>query len=296
MAEERSDINERDNIDTSDRKESGYSMSETGDDQGVDGRADEIREQIEETRSEMGETIDAIQDRLSFANISDQVSEHVQNAVETGTEAIYDATIGRAAIFMKNAADNISNSNVMKTVKDNPVPLMLIGAGVGLLAFRTYSKPSYKDPWRYSNQGSKGSMRDPDSGQFEAMTEKASQTAHDAMNKVTDTFQQGYTQAGDIVNQAYGKAGEYKHAAVDQYRMYLNDNPLALGAAALGLGAVIGLAIPASTYEGELMGETRDNLLNRAQDAAAGLLDKTKQAIVDADLPVIAHKGSTAEH
>jgi methyl-accepting chemotaxis protein len=59
---------------------------------------DHIKAQIAQTRSQMGETIDAIQDRLSFANISEQVSETVNSAIETAKDTAYDATIGKAAM------------------------------------------------------------------------------------------------------------------------------------------------------------------------------------------------------
>src|SRR5690349_2004050 len=52
---------------------------------------EKIREQIVETRQQMGETIDAIQEKLSFSNISEQVkeqvSEQINNVVDTAKEA-----------------------------------------------------------------------------------------------------------------------------------------------------------------------------------------------------------------
>jgi hypothetical protein len=38
-----------------------------------------------------------------------------------------------------------------------------------------------------------------------------------------------------------------------------------VGIAAIGIGAAVGLAIPSTAKENELMGETRDQLANRAQ-------------------------------
>ena len=38
---------------------------------------------------------------------------------------------------------------------------------------------------------------------------------------------------------------------------YLEDNPLALGALAVAVGAAVGFAIPSTRYEGQLMGEAR---------------------------------------
>ena len=87
-----------------------------------DGRTtDELKESIEETRGQMGETIDAIQEKLSFSNLSEQVSEHVNHAVETAKDAVYGATIGKAATFMKDFGDEISKTSIVKAAKDNPL-------------------------------------------------------------------------------------------------------------------------------------------------------------------------------
>jgi len=67
---------------------------------------EQIRGQIKHTRREMSETIDAIQEKLSISNISEQVkeqvSEQINNAVETAKDAVYDATIRKAGNFMQN--------------------------------------------------------------------------------------------------------------------------------------------------------------------------------------------------
>src|SRR4051812_19328735 len=91
------------------------SWNASADDEELAQETENIKGQIEETRSQMGETLDAIQEKLSFSNISEQVSEHVHNAVETGKEAVYDATIGKAAGFMKNVTNNISSSSIVRT-------------------------------------------------------------------------------------------------------------------------------------------------------------------------------------
>jgi hypothetical protein len=46
------------------------------------------------------------------------------------------------------------------------------------------------------------------------------------------------------------------------------ENPLALGAAALALGAVAGFALPRTNREDELLGGARDGVLRKAGDAA----------------------------
>src|SRR5687768_13377467 len=114
----------------------------TGDD--VPEETEQIKAKIVETRKEMGETIDAIQERLSLANISEQVSETVSSAIESAKDTAYDATIGKAVNFMKNFGDGVTHSETFRTVRRNPLPLALIGAGAGLLVYQAFAKGSSK--------------------------------------------------------------------------------------------------------------------------------------------------------
>lgn len=68
----------------------------------------------------------------------------------------------------------------------------------------------------------------------------------------------------------------------------VRNNPFGVGAVALGLGALVGIAIPLSKTENEMMGELRDNLLESAQGAlseaserAQRVAEEAKNAAVD---------------
>ena len=252
--------------------------------------AEQIKDQIEETRSQMGETIDAIQDKLSFSNLSDQVSEHVSNAVETAKVAVYDATIGKAANMMKNLSNDLSNSTVIRTAKNNPLPFILIGVGAGILAYQGYTgKLSYgRERRRYLREpreqdiSSQSSMTAATGETLSGVKETVSTTASNALNKVSGAWTR-HIIAGEVVNKAYDKAGEFGTAAQDMYGRYIEENPLAVGAVALGLGAAIGFALPSTRYEGQMLGEAREQFLEKAQDTASELLDKTKQVVSDAN-------------
>jgi ElaB/YqjD/DUF883 family membrane-anchored ribosome-binding protein len=52
---------------------------------------------------------------------------------------------------------------------------------------------------------------------------------------------------------------------------WVHENPLAAGAVAVAIGAAIGLAAPATDYEDRAMGETRDQALAKARNAANNL-------------------------
>src|SRR5687768_6380706 len=55
-----------------------------------------IRTGIEQTRADMSDTIDAIQDRLNPQHIKEQVKEQVREQFYEAKEMVRDATIGKA--------------------------------------------------------------------------------------------------------------------------------------------------------------------------------------------------------
>lgn len=268
-----------------------------------------IKAQIEETRNQMGETIDAIQERLSFSNISDQVSEHVNNAIESAKDTVYDATVGKAVYFMKNMGNQISESKVGRTAMDNPFPLLLIGLGAGLLAYNSY-RGGNRTRWddrrrrnlgahyaentqdmRLADRGTSAvkAAQDTIGGVAGSVTASAgsayegvSGAVGGAYNAAGELTHKAYDSATEITHRAYEKFGEVGSVAQEKYEHYMEEKPLAMGAVALALGAAVGFAIPSTRYEGELMGETRDNLIHKAQETANEFVGKAKQVAGEA--------------
>lgn len=77
-----------------------------------------------------------------------------------------------------------------------------------------------------------------------------------------------------------GTAGEVERGAAGRVARlggYVREHPLAAGAVALGIGAVVGLAVPLSRKENELMGEARDSLLESAQTAAEEAVERAQR-------------------
>ena len=288
------------------------SASETDED--VSAETEEIRDQIEETRSQMSETIDAIQEKLSFSNISEQVkeqvSEQINSAFETAKGSIYDATIGKAGDFMKKVNRELSKTNIGETARDSPLPLLLIGLGIGLLAYKGFGGKKHRPvrSFRYDSDyegretydanlksgkstlnaaqdkigGAASSAYNSVSGAANSAVSSVGDAANSAYTGVTSATSSAYDSVSNAASQAYDKAGDLGSQARDQYDYYIEENPLAIGAVALAVGAAVGFAIPATRYESQLMGETRDSLMSKAQDAAGGLVDKVKQVANEA--------------
>ncbi len=251
---------------------------------------EQIKDQIEETRVQMGETIDAIQERLSFSNLSEQVSEHVTNAVETAKDAVYAATLGRAVTIMKDIGNELSGSSIVKTARNNPLPFILIGAGAGLLAYQSLSgkknngtRRKLSDDAQYRVKSLASAETKISSGDsMDGVAGKVADAASSAYEKVSGAAGSVVSGAGEAVSSVYGSVGSIGSAARDQYDTYIEDNPLAVGAVALALGAAVGMAIPSTRYEGELLGNARGEIIERAQNTATDMIDKTKEAITDA--------------
>jgi ElaB/YqjD/DUF883 family membrane-anchored ribosome-binding protein len=245
---------------------------------------EKIKDQIEDTRAQLGETIDAIQERLSFENISEQVSEHVNYAVATAKGAVYDATIGKVGMIMKNIGNEISETAIGRTLVNNPLPFILIGAGAGMLAYQAYNGKHDGRSRVRSAGGADRQLVDGNGGStlLGSVTDSVTGTIGGVKDSVTSAAGTAYDKVTGAVDQTYRKAGELGHTAREQYDHYLEENPLAVGAVALALGAAVGLALPATRYEGKLMGQAKRDLLNKAQDTATNLLHETRESVGDA--------------
>ena len=275
---------------------------------------EQIKARIEETRAELGETIDRIQEKLSFSNISEQVSDQVNNAIETAKDSVYEATIGKVAHFMKNTGKELSRSSLVTTAKENPLPLILIGVGAGLLAYQGFGRSSNtrrnvsygRTPRLMGNQydrdrstsmvetagsglrsvtegvsGAAGSVKDTVSsaaGTVKSSVSGAAETAYDGVSRAASSTYSGVT---NLAHRATETASDLGHKAQETYEHYLEEKPWAIGAVALVAGAAIGMAIPSTRYEGKLMGEARMNLMNRVSDTASEFVDKAKQAATE---------------
>lgn len=284
MAQETSGINKYDET-IDDTSPVSLGDSEDADDV-VSDETVRLHSEIEETRENLGETIDAIQERLSLSNLSEQVSEQVSNVIETAKDNVYDATLGKAVNFMKQAREGVMQTSAGRTIMSNPIPFVLIGAGSAMLIYNGFGKKNRRSTqlskYRtgdYSTpqltERSAGSML---TGAKDTITDKAGTAYETVARTASDT----YETAADAASRAYEKVGDLGSTAKENYDYYVQEKPMAVAAAAMAVGAAIGFAIPSTRYEGELMGDARENLLAKAEDTATELVDKAKQVASDA--------------
>ena len=224
------------------------------------------RAEIERTRADMGETVDAIQQRLSPENLKEQAKDRVMGA-----------TVGRA---------QEAGSGIMQTIRANPVPAALTGIGLTWLfasARRSQSsgRPTY-DAYDYDYPPP-----------YDDTTTSGPSSAGEALgrtrNRVGETASRAQDRAGQVASQAQDRVSNLSdqaryqtRRANDQLQRMLRQNPLTVGALAVGLGAAIGLALPQTRQEHEVMGEARDTLVEKAQEKAGEAQEKVQRVAEEA--------------
>jgi hypothetical protein len=268
----------------------------------------EIRAEIEQTRVEMGETIDAIQERLRPDHLKEQVKEQIKEQFEEAKHVVREATIGKVEDMVRTTGETINEARytVMDTIRDNPIPAALVGIGLGWLYVNRRRTPSYSSRRYYNQYGQRGSQSYYAShdayaesaryGQSERgiggtvsdVASKAQERVGDIADRAQETVGsfvgQAQETAGNIVDQAQETAGNIAYQArhqaqraEDRFQQQLHTNPLAIGALALALGTAVGLAVPETQAEHEFMGEARDKLVDKAQDVARDTMDKVQR-------------------
>ncbi len=266
----------------------------------------QIRAEIEQTRARLGQTIDQIQERLSPARLKQQTK-----------ETIRDATIGKVEEMTNRAEYEVKSwrSKIVQSVKENPVPAALIGVGLGwlIMADNNHDEHPYADdrqrPYtggstyypastRYTDSGaSQRSARDSardlvQEGQerinetMDEVRSRASEMAHTVQDRVSETTESVRHSAEEARHQAQETAVDLRLRAQQGVRQTkrtfwatMNENPLAVGATAVAVGALVGLALPGTPTENRLMGERRDELVHQAKDRVQETVKETTEKV-----------------
>jgi ElaB/YqjD/DUF883 family membrane-anchored ribosome-binding protein len=252
---------------------------------GTKAEVDEVevtRVEIERTRAGMSETVDAIQERLSPENLKEQAKDRVK-----------EATVGKA---------QEAGSGIVDTIRQNPLPAALTGIGLGWLLVNarkqgSSSRPSYRDganvegytpaygyPPHYEDDSSSSAVQALDNAR-----DRVGETATQAQDKAGELAGRAQDRAGEVAGRAQDRVGNLGYQARYQaqrasggFQRMLRENPLAVGTVAVGVGAAVGLAVPETSKEHEVMGETRDNLVDKAQEKVQETQQKVQQVAEEA--------------
>ena len=248
--------------------ERGYASGDVPDE-----RTAEIRSDIERTRAEMTETMDAIQDRLRPGHV-----------VSRAAESARDATIGRARELARGAQESFTrrshatgDGGFMERVRENPIPAALAIGSIAWFAFATRRGRPRQLPAMYgTTRGGEAWLGETTiSSEVDFPDEEYSQGYEDRLG---GTMYEGAERARTMSRQAAARLRQTSRRTRSGLQRLLDSNPLAVGAMAAALGATIGLALPETERENELMGEARESVVDRAKGAAHTAAERVQEA------------------
>jgi hypothetical protein len=224
---------------------------------------EQIQRDIERTRAEMGETIETIRQKMSPGELVDQ-----------------------AIDYFKNSGPSQFTSNLGETVKTNPVPISLIGLGIGWLMLagsrdshpsRTWSTTSYAR----DKMGAAASTTAAKAGQMvqgaRERTGAAQERMGEASARLGEMAEGARHQMGEAADRVRHQVRSQSAQARDTLSYLRDEQPLLLGVLGFALGAALGAGLPPTRREDELMGEMRDEAMHRVREAGAEQLDKVQR-------------------
>ncbi len=252
---------------------------------------DEIRSEIERTRSEMHETVDALERRLTPGEIFDEVWQRFRGSGGGGGAG--------------------------EVVREHPVPLALMGLGLGWLAVEkatgnreshnqdetiataSYGTVGYYEPGTLRAEEEGESKLDKVKHGADSVKEKASELkdkasgAREKASQLGDRASEAGHRASDMASSAGHRVSETASHAADRARSTARraqdgfdrlsrEQPLALGAITFGLGLAAGMMTPTTRWEDEHVGPSSDRLKDTARETAHEAKDIAKEVAHEA--------------
>lgn len=285
----------------------------------------EIRSEIDRTRSDMDETFAALDAKLTPKEIGLELWNLFKGGSSTGANKLWQvarehpmpaAVVGLGLGWLMVESSRKTEAGYDGRDRGN---------------YRSYGNSSYRQGYAGSYSGYDS---DQDSGVLSAAKDKVQDVAGSAKDafssagdKVSDLAGQAKDQVSGLSHQVADKASTLGHQVADRastlghqvsdrasdlrrqaktgvrrarvgFWQTMEENPLMVGAATLALGVIAGLLIPSTDREDELMGETRDHLLDQAKEAGQQVLDKSKhvaEAVADKVKEEARNQGLTPE-
>jgi ElaB/YqjD/DUF883 family membrane-anchored ribosome-binding protein len=230
-----------------------------------------LSQEIDETRADVGDTLDALQEKLSPSTILDQ---SVSYLGERGYE------------FACRVTD---------TVRQHPVPFALAAAGlVWFVAMRRSAgeetlliveDEDELDEFMEPEMSTEFSTEFDSSGiastEADAMSPGVAQRAKERVRSAAQGTRQraaGATRAArQRASQLRGTAEQRARRAGGEFSRLLQEQPLLVGAVGVAIGAALAALIPLTQQEERLLGEQGDRLVSQAKQKAGEQVQKVRE-------------------
>ena len=267
----------------------------------------EIEREVEGTRAQLNQTLDALRESASPGQLMDKAVDYLRSS--------------GGADFTRNLGE---------TVRDNPLPVLLIGAGIGWLLLsgkQEKGRAGGAEPQRLlpaptgvgqaerrrsaavrvseASGGGGPSLAERASSASDAVRERAGavaegvrDTASGMAGQASEALGDAYRAAADTAGSVAEGVGATAHGAMSHAAelgedareraerlgastqqglgWLLWEQPLVLGALGVALGAAVGAVLPGTQAENRLMGETSDAVAEKAASVAQKASDRAR--------------------
>jgi hypothetical protein len=255
----------------------------------------ELRDDIRRTRAQMDVTVDAIEDKL------------------TPGELFHEAWT------LMRGGSSSSVNRVLRIARQHPMPAAIISLGLGWMVYEgsgdrgREATDRRRRAARYTDDDAPLAQRDQQDA-LESVREGATAASRrikdatrTAVDKAGDLAGQARDTMGDIADSASSMAGDVADSVRRQasdigrqaselrdhartgvreaqtgFWQTLEDQPLVVGAATLAAGLLVGLLLPSTPREDELMGTTRDLLVSQVKGLGQEALQKGQHVVAAA--------------
>lgn len=254
--------------------------------------SEDIEREVEAARDDLDRTVDALKDKMSPGQLIDEISRSFKG--------------GGAGELMENLGAQ---------VRENPMALAMIGAGMAWLMMGSGRKTTDSAAAAYQNPGLAGQTRTDQertdlahSGLAKAaggVADKVSQAASgakdalgEAASSAKDALEGAAEHAKASVQGLGEQAGAAGRKAARTFEDILQQEPLIIGALGLAVGVAVGAALPSTPLEDRTFGAARDDLVKAGGEKLVGAardLRASGQAAFDAVKAEAENQGLTGQ-
>jgi ElaB/YqjD/DUF883 family membrane-anchored ribosome-binding protein len=236
-----------------------------------------LEREIDQQRADIGHIVDALENKLSPGQVFDRVMNFGK---------------GNGSELMQNLG---------ATVKAHPLPALLTSVGLAWL-YASRNEPA--PPGNAAYGGGRGAFLGAtamstgretaeDGGAGTDLKQRAQQLGDnlsdtwdqtsakvgDLSDKMTDKLHDASTQISQKTQQATDTLRQQGVRAKQSFTQLLNDNPLALGAMGVALGAILAAALPITEQENQVLGKASDRVADKARDAMRSTVAQARDTV-----------------
>jgi len=234
-----------------------------------------IRADIERTRERLGANVEALGAQLNPSNLKQRLKDSVR-----------EATIGKVQHMASNTTERITETGrgLAQVIRDNPLPAAVAAAGLGWLIL---SSRDQRDTRRFyelgnSSESHKSTVRETMHNVAGTVADKAhdlTERAGDATQRVVEKAKEAGERVAEKADAAVQSVQQRTRSGTRRLGNQFEDTPIGVGAVALALGLAVGMSVPATRKEAELMGDARDKLLDKTRERVAETTDRVERVV-----------------